>query len=342
MDATRKHLIARIVFVATFAACAALALLGGAHAQTREPATIILFVPLLWGFMVLRPPGMIAIGLIAACLRVMVEALQVNGAMPAALNEAISPIGLYLVLGLMFYLYRRRQDMLVSRLVESTTNEARDRLTTSLAHDFNNILTVIVGTSDLMLRDKELAPQFRRDIEVIQNAGQQGAALITQLRSATRPSAEGRTPQDLSALVDKQLELVRRILPPTIHVVRRSEGRLPVMVDRGQILRVLMNLCFNARDAMGSSGMLTVHTGRRDVDGRPHATLTVSDTGAGIDPSVLGRIFEPFFSTRHEQGGVGLGLTIVKSIAASHDGFIEVQNIPNAGASFTLCIPVAT
>lgn len=311
----------------------------------RELATIPLYMPLIWAFVTLRRRGMILAGVFMSLTRVAVEVIQfhrVHGqwALGGPLSEAVLPLLLFLVFGLVLYEYRRRQDMLLGKVVEISTVEARDRLASSLTHDINNVLTVIIGMAQTMLRDSSLNPHVRKDVETILSAGDQGAGLIRQMRSSTSAPAQHLELQDLAGLVDQQMVLIEKVLPASIHVVRHSSGQLPVMADRGQILRVLMNLCLNARDAMCEGGVLTVRTGRRDSGGQCRAFVAVSDTGPGIDASLQGKIFEPFFTTRRDQGNTGLGLSIIKSIAQVHGGQVEFENIPGSGAQFIFLLPI--
>jgi signal transduction histidine kinase len=341
--------IKRMAFVAVFVLTVGASLATGLWAHDLvEPANIILFVPLFWAFLSLRPGGMIVSGVVVAAARIAVETLRTwkwgplhAVELPGALNVSFMPILLYVVLGIVLYSYRRRQAVLTADLVEASTFEARNRISSSLAHDFNNILAVIIGTTELLLRDRTHGGQLRKDLETIRSAGEQGMSLVQQMRQASRGPSEGPTPQDLAELTERQMALVERVLPPNVHVVRHSSGPLPVRVDKAQMLRVLMNLCLNAKEAMPDGGVLTVRTGRREIGGTPLAELAVSDTGLGIDPSLFERIFEPFFTT-HSSSGAGLGLSIVRSIASAHDGKVEVRNVPGAGAEFSFLVPMDT
>lgn len=342
------------VFILTFVATAATAILLAIwpNTQSHEAAAIILMIPLIWAYMTLPLRGMILCGAIVGALRVLVEAIQMsqNGMAIVPRNlarETIFPLLLYAGLAIPFFLYRQRQAALVAKLVKSGSMEARDRLASSLTHDFNNVLNVIVGTSELLSRDKTLSLQAARDVNTITTAGQQGLSLIRQMRHEVAGDIQGQAQHrvlcDLSDVVARQMDLIGRMLEPHLTIQRQfTDVRLPVRIDVGQLLRVLMNLCLNARDAMPQGGTLTVRTAVSYFEGRPFARLAIADTGVGIDPKIRPRLFEPFFTTRAQEGGVGLGLSIVQSIVNSHGGIVEVQSAPAQGATFNVLLPMET
>lgn len=311
--------------------------------NVREASTILLFVPLLWGYMILRLPCMIVLAVAIAIVRVLVELLQLTKGASAAITEAIFPIALYFGLLVPFFLYRQRQAVLFRKLLEAREVEARERLASSLAHDFNNVLSVILGTAQLLSKDRSLSLESAKDVNTILTAAQQGADLVRQMgRQAIAPlESQDRTLTDLSDVVDRQLVIVERMLKPDVHVVRQlSDAPLLVRVNVSHVLRVLLNLCINARDAMQGQGRITIRTGTSYRSGNGFAELSVSDTGPGIDPGVQRRMFEPFFTTKGQQGGVGLGLSIVQSIASAHGGCVEVDSPPGQGATFRVLFPL--
>ena len=337
--------IKKLAFGLVFLVTVGVSLAAAIGAVPREFSTILLFIPLLWAYVALSPAGMMITGAFLGVIRLAVEVLESQydtGHLNLARNllESILPLALYLVLGLVFYWYRRQQQALLNRLVETNTAETRDRMAGSLVHDFNNILMMILGSCESMEK-AGLSPQVRKDVEAMHQASLQGMDLVQQMRRVAPAHRARLADQDLSEVVARQMDFVQKMLPVNVHVIRRSSGRLPATFDKGQFLRVLVNLCLNAREAMPKGGVLTVSTGRRRQGSKDWATLTVSDTGGGIDLSLMERIFEPFFTTRQHAGNVGLGLSIVKSIVASHGGKIEVENIPGSGASFTVLLPMA-
>lgn len=342
----RSTFLKRAIFFVVFATVVAFALADAAWLNIHELGTILLFVPLIWAFMTLTPKGMLISGVILACARFTVELLgiwnrQHDWDLPGAIVESVWPIALYVAFGFVLYAYRKRQKELVASLLNVVTIEARHRIASSLTHDFNNILTVIIGTGELLFRSPDLLPEHRKDVESMIMAGREGVSLIEQFRIATRGGEQHLESMEFSSLIDNQAGLINRILPANIHVLRHSGENMLVKADKSQILRVLMNLCLNARDAMPNGGILTIQTEKKIIMGRDYACLIVSDTGPGIDPAIMDKIFEPFFTTRQE-GGAGLGLSIVKSVALAHGGSVAACNIPGSGASFTFAIPLET
>jgi signal transduction histidine kinase len=312
----------------------------------RELATIPLFVPLLGGYLLLSVRGCVAITVALSLVRVLVEAMlmyETSGRwhVVEATLGSLPVVALYVVLAVMILAYRRRQEGLTRHLIEAKSQQVKNEVSAVLAHDFNNILGVITGTSQLLARNPSLNEQAARDVRTIVEAGRQGVTLVEQMREISRTLSAGAAVRDLSELVEREMGVVERILPPEIRTVRWYTDRpLPVLVDLGQFTRMLINLCVNARDAMEHGGVLTVRTEARTVGERAWAALTISDTGEGIAAGDIERIFEPFFTTRTERGGTGLGLSIVKGVVESHGGRIDVRSARGAGTTFTVVLPL--
>jgi signal transduction histidine kinase len=310
----------------------------------REAATILLFVPLIWAFLTRGVLGMVVVGVLVALVRVVDEwVLVYQGRETAweALGESLFPILLYVALGVAFFAYRRRQARLIDQLLELEGREAMSRLAGGLAHDFNNILAVISGTAQLMAMDKLLSDKARKDVKTIIDASGQAADLVRQMSHFSQRAALELRPDDLSDLTREQLEIAQRLLPAGVELTRQLAAEpLPVRVDRGQMRRVVSNLCSNAAQAMPQGGTLTVSTRRVEGVGEPMAELAVSDTGVGMEPAVVKRVFEPFYTTRESNGGTGLGLTIVKNIVSNHGGRIHVESEPGKGTSIRVQLPL--
>jgi signal transduction histidine kinase len=335
-------------FLATFAFVSILSVAISLYTPLREAATIILFIPLIWACLTLSLNGMIATAAVLALLRVVLETInywRTKGHIDAAtvVGNAVFPILLYVALGVTLYFYRQRQARLTRQLLDSRAVEIRSQIARSLAHDFGNILTVINGTSQLLARNPSLNAEAARDVEAIVNAGKQAVGLIGQIRNIARPPAVGKEVRDLSELTEQQMLLIERVLPTGIRTVRAyTDQPLPVMLDAGQYLRLVMNLCLNSRDAMPLGGTLTVCTERRALAGADMAVLSVTDTGEGIPQANLPRLFEPFYTTRAAEGGMGLGLSIVKMVCDAHGGSVQVDSLPGRGTTFTVYLPIYT
>ncbi|HAU37861.1 MAG TPA: hypothetical protein DCX07_09120 [Phycisphaerales bacterium] len=338
------HLVA---YAAVALACTAVSLLCAAWGSIRSSATIILFVPLLWGFMIFRPAGMIVCGLLVGAMRVSVEAIhryvgtgQISVGQAAA--EVAFVLALYLALGLAFYLYRHRQALLTERLLRIQAKELAADLSQRLAHDLNNVFTVASGTVEMLPPEQPGNPQYAMDVETIRNACRHGIDLVRQFRNSYSLGGGQRAETDLSKTVDQQLQVIRGALAGEIEVqCRYCPVPLPVHLDVAQFRRVLMNLCVNARDAMPEGGTLTLATERQTVGAKEFALLSVSDTGKGIDPKHLPRIFEPFFTTREDRGGTGLGLSICRAIIEECDGHIDITSRFGLGTTVVVLVPLS-
>ena len=240
------------------------------------------------------------------------------------------------------------QRSLEAQMAESQKNEALARLASHIAHDVNNLLTVIVAHAQ---RLQGLSGKPSEVAQAILQATGRGRELTQQVLTFGRRRPPERKPLDLAPLVRETLKL----LEPTaggVHLREVVAARLPrVLGDVGQLHQVITNLCTNALQAMPTSqGTLTVSLETVDVDfsfaarhpplqsGR-WVRLTVADTGVGMDETTARRIFEPFFSTRLDGSGTGLGLAVVQSIVQGHDGAVVVDSAPAQGTSFHVYLP---
>lgn len=250
---------------------------------------------------------------------------------------------------------RKRVDVALNdsreSLREAQRLETLGRLAGKIAHDFNNILTTIVGFSDLLLEDLE-GQACIEDIMEIKKAGERGAALTSSILSFSRrerPTLEALCANDA---LDGISGMLNQLLPKNIAVKFEKQDDLPkALADLGQVEQALVNLVANARDAMPGGGTITVRTGERTVSASQHhgpgllprpghyVTISVEDTGSGMDDPTLDRIFEPFFTTKPKGSGTGLGLATVVSIVRGCQGGIEVQSQPGLGTTFVLYFP---
>ncbi len=217
--------------------------------------------------------------------------------------------------------------------------EAVGQLAGGIAHDFNNLLTGILSYSDLMLEDLRPGDPLRRDLEQIRQAGQRAAALTRQLLAFSRRQVLQPRLLSLNATVTELDTMLRRLLDANVTLETVLQPDLwYVRADPGQIEQVLVNLVVNSRDAMTDGGVVTITTANFQVDA-PYVTLSVRDTGAGMDVPTQARIFDPFFTTKEAGKGTGLGLSTVYGIVEQSGGHIAVESAPGQGATFTIFLP---
>jgi signal transduction histidine kinase/CheY-like chemotaxis protein len=249
---------------------------------------------------------------------------------------------------------QERMIKLEQQLFQSQKMEAIGTLASGIAHDFNNILTAIMGYVELAKMDAGPRSKVRQDLEQALKAAHRAQELIRQILNFSR-KADGRSqPLDLKALIKETLKLLRASIPATIEIQQHWDGDCAlVMANATQLHQVLMNLCTNASQAMGDrGGRLTVRLNKRILIGASavgqgvnpgrYLELTVTDTGPGIQPEFREQIFDPYFTTKAEGEGTGLGLAVARSIVKNHGGAIEVLDRPGQGASFRVLLPATT
>ena len=236
------------------------------------------------------------------------------------------------------------------QLVQAQKMETLGALAGGIAHDFNNLLTAVLGSANLLEDDLPKDSENYDAAVSIEKAARRGADLVAQLMALSRRQPTRSEPVDLNQLVAEAVDLAQRTFPGRIDVTTRLEPHLrSVRGDPSQMHQVLMNLLVNARDAMGQGGTLTVATENVELDGNgslgpafrpgPGVMVTVSDTGCGIAPEDQGRIFEPFYTTKAEGGGTGLGLSTTYAIVNRHGGRIAFESEPGRGTTFRVLLP---
>lgn len=225
---------------------------------------------------------------------------------------------------------------LEARYRQAQKFEALGRLAGGVAHDFNNLLAAIVGFSDLVLSQLPDDSRHRRPLEQVVRAGKQAADLTGQLLAFSRRQALKPQVIDLNAAVLDQAMILKRLVGDAVQVhLSTTPEPLPILIDPGQLQQVVVNLAVNARDAMPQGGTLSITTSTRN----DQIELIVADTGSGIPPELLERIWDPFFTTKEVGKGTGLGLATVQGAVIQSGGRITVESHPGRGARFTLSFP---
>ncbi len=231
--------------------------------------------------------------------------------------------------------------------------EAIGRLAGSVAHDFNNSLSVILSYASLLLVNIKPVNPIRQDIAAIQKAGERAAELTRQLLAFSRQQALNLRVVSLNEVVLDSGRMLRRLLGEDIELVTHLDRESSkVKVDPGQLDQVIMNLAVNARDAMPDGGKLTIETKDVMLDDSyitehfgvaagPHVMLAISDTGIGMSKETQARIFEPFFTTKEPGKGTGLGLATVFGIIQQCGGNIWVYSEPDSGTTFRIYLPIS-
>jgi signal transduction histidine kinase len=242
--------------------------------------------------------------------------------------------------------------MLEVQLRQTQKMEAVGSLAGGVAHDFNNILTTILGYSELIIQQLPTTNRVRNMVEAIYQAGKKAAGLTRQLLAFSRKQVMEMKMANLNTIVEDMGKMLSRLIGEDIEmelITAQSLGN--IMADVGQIEQILMNLVVNARDAMPCGGRLTIETGEVYLDEqyaqahnglRPghYALLTVTDTGEGMTAEVRDRVFEPFFTTKEKDKGTGLGLSTVYGIVKQHNGHITISSQPEMGTTFKIYFPI--
>jgi two-component system, cell cycle sensor histidine kinase and response regulator CckA len=236
-----------------------------------------------------------------------------------------------------------------AQLRQAQKMEAIGLLTGGMAHDFNNLWTVVLANADLVL--DALPPEMhelRDEVEQIIQAATRGSDMVRKLLAFSRRGSLERRPVSLEALLAETQALLTRLLPSNIEVRAEAQPELPgILADSGAVQHMLLNLATNARDAMTSGGKLTMR-GSFDpnaelVDGTtgPMVLLTVEDTGKGMSDEVLSHLFEPFFTTKAPGDGTGLGMAMIYGLVQQHEGTIRVESTLGVGTRVTIGLPLA-
>lgn len=243
------------------------------------------------------------------------------------------------------------QKILEAQLCKAQKMEAIGTLAGGVAHDFNNILTAIIGFGTLM--EMKMAPDdpMMKSLQQILSAADRASDLTRSILAFSRKQLTDMRCASLNGLVQGIEKMMRRLLRENISLsVNLCKGDTPILADAGQIEQVLLNLAANAADAMPKGGEITVSTSKCTIDeefakksalpsGGSYLILSFSDNGCGMDSATVARIFDPFFSTKSEGEGTGLGLPVCYGIIRKHNGYIECRTEKGGGTEFRIYLP---
>jgi PAS domain S-box-containing protein len=248
---------------------------------------------------------------------------------------------------------QKEREQLKTQLIQAQKMEAIGTLAGGIAHDFNNILGAIIGYAEMALYDTKKDSMEHYNIDQVLRAGHRAKDLVKQILAFSRKSEQDKNIILLTPIVEEALKLLRASLPTTIEIRHRIEPSLDaIFADPTQMHQVMMNLCTNSAHAMGDkSGILNVELHNVDLDLKkaaqypelnpgPYVKLSISDTGHGMDSATIDRIFDPYFTTKEQDKGTGMGLAVVHGIIKGHGGGIRVQSTPGKGTCFDILFPV--
>ena len=240
------------------------------------------------------------------------------------------------------------------QLQQATKLESIGRLAGGVAHDFNNMLGVILGRTEMILNESGPLFDFTDDLREIQKAAKHSAKLTGQLLTFARKQTVAPEVIDLNTRVTGILDMLKRLLGERIILSWQPDNNLwPVQIDPSQLDQVLTNLCVNAKDAIGARGRIVINCNNitlsekkgpnvQEIYSGDYVVLSVRDDGCGMESAVLQNLFEPFFTTKNIGAGTGLGLSTVYGIAKQNDGFVEVESTVGKGSCFSMFLPRST
>lgn len=261
--------------------------------------------------------------------------------------ESLAPV-------IMESLLRKRSEnekkKLESQLTQSQKMEALGTLAGGVAHDFNNILTAIMGYIELARMNAEAPEKADRNLESALKSCKRARDLVGQILSFSRHGGSGFTWLTLSYTVEESLNMLRSLIPSNIEIRKNLDANSKVNADPSQINQMIINLSVNAAQAMGvNGGVLNISLDRvrlRQAESLafgipegPYLRIRVQDSGPGIPPEIVEHIFEPYFTTKKDTGSTGLGLSSVHGIVKRHAGAITVKSVPGSGATFEIYLP---
>ncbi len=245
----------------------------------------------------------------------------------------------------------REKEALEAQLYQAQKMDAVGRLAGGVAHDFNNMLSVILGFTELSLRELQPDQGLFKNLQKIQKAAKHSSELTGQLLAFARKQTVSPKVIDLNVALNKMMAMLRRLIGEDVFLeCIPNENIWPIMMDTAQIDQIVVNLCINARAAISENGHISLKTGNITIDEkfcltRPgflpgnYVALDVTDNGCGMESEILQLIFEPFFTTKKQGEGTGLGLATVYGILKQNGGFIDVTSQPKIGTTFSIFFP---
>lgn len=245
------------------------------------------------------------------------------------------------------------QEKLRTQLLHADKMEALGTLAGGVAHDFNNILSAIIGLSDLGLMDiEDKKGALSKKLQSIKDAGERAKELVEQIRAFSRMQQQLQIPMNIAPVIKEAIKLLKSSLPANITIQQNLRTTKPIQGDPTQIHQIIMNLCTNAYHAMQvEGGTLRISLTDADMDSAStfsfpnissgqYLSLEISDKGTGIPAKTIDKIFEPYFTTKDRTKGTGFGLAIVENIVKQHKGHISVHSTLGEGTTFTIYLPV--
>jgi signal transduction histidine kinase len=228
-----------------------------------------------------------------------------------------------------------------SRLVQAAKMIAVGEMAAGIAHELNNPLTTVTGFAELILDEIPPDAAYRADVEMVLQEAQRARGVVRGLLDFARQGERMRSRGDLNEILVDALSLTRHFIHTSgVQLDLVKDDDLPwILVESNQLKQVFLNLIHNALHAMPAGGRLVIRTSLKGREGRQWAVVEIADNGTGIPQRDVERIFEPFYTTRTDQGGTGLGLTVSYGIVADHGGTIEVQSEPGQGSVFSVWLP---
>ncbi len=246
------------------------------------------------------------------------------------------------------------KEKLEGQLIQAQKMESIGRLAGGVAHDFNNMLSVILGNADLALKSVPIHQPLHAELEEIRSAAERSVELTRQLLAFARKQTIEPKVLDVNQTVEGMMKMLRRLIGEHIDLVWHPGTPLgSIQMDPSQLDQIMVNLCVNARDAVAENGRITIETSpaifdkttctqHADAQPGPYVHLSVCDNGCGMKPDILAQVFEPFFTTKKEGLGTGLGLATVYGIVKQNQGIIEVNSHPSRGTTFHIYLPQLT